>query len=138
MSQMLKSSGAMGAATLASRVLGMVREMAYARFMGDGWVAGAFTLAFTIPNLFRRLLGEGAQGGAHGGSHSGAQGGARYHGGAILADGVTSAYHVCQTMLGWVVALTMALVMERRADYEMRVMAYRAWADGQTAIERRA
>jgi Superinfection immunity protein len=42
------------------------------------------------------------------------------------------------TMLGWVVALTMALVMERRADYEMRVMAYRAWADGQTAIERRA
>ena len=60
MSQMLKSSGAMGAATLASRVLGMVREMAYARFMGDGPVAGAFTLAFTIPNLFRRLLGEGA------------------------------------------------------------------------------
>ena len=60
MSQMLKSSGAMGAATLASRVLGMVREIAYARFMGDGWVAGAFTLAFTIPNLFRRLLGEGA------------------------------------------------------------------------------
>jgi len=60
MSQMLKSSGAMGAATLASRLLGMVREMAYARFMGDGWVAGAFTLAFTIPNLFRRLLGEGA------------------------------------------------------------------------------
>ncbi len=60
MSQMLKSSGAMGAATLLSRVLGMVREIAYARFMGDGWVAGAFTLAFTIPNLFRRLLGEGA------------------------------------------------------------------------------
>ena len=60
MSQMLKSSGAMGAATLTSRVLGMVREIVYARFMGDGWVAGAFQLAFTIPNLFRRLLGEGA------------------------------------------------------------------------------
>ncbi len=60
MSQMLKSSGAMGAATLASRLLGMVREIVYARFMGDGWVAGAFQLAFTIPNLFRRLLGEGA------------------------------------------------------------------------------
>jgi putative peptidoglycan lipid II flippase len=57
---MLKSSGAMGAATLTSRVLGMVREMVYARFMADGWVAGAFTLAFMIPNLFRRLLGEGA------------------------------------------------------------------------------
>src|SRR5271167_2169764 len=60
MSQMLKSSGAMAAATLVSRLLGMVREMVYARFMGNGWVAGAFQFAFTIPNLFRRLLGEGA------------------------------------------------------------------------------
>src|SRR5580765_9124357 len=57
---MLKSSGAMAAATLTSRLLGMVREMVYARFMGDGWVAAAFQVAFTIPNLFRRLLGEGA------------------------------------------------------------------------------
>jgi putative peptidoglycan lipid II flippase len=59
-SKMLKASGAMAAATLTSRVLGMVRVMVYARFMGDGWVAGAFTFAFQIPNLFRRLLGEGA------------------------------------------------------------------------------
>lgn len=60
MSQMLKSSGAMAVATLTSRILGMVREMVYGWFMGDGWVAGAFQVAFTIPNLFRRLLGEGA------------------------------------------------------------------------------
>src|SRR5579863_10693915 len=60
MSQMLKSSGAMAIATLTSRILGMVREIVYARFMGDSWVAGAFQFAFTIPNLFRRLLGEGA------------------------------------------------------------------------------
>ena len=60
MSQMLKSSGAMAAATMTSRVLGMVREMVYARFMADGWEAGAFQLAFMVPNLFRRLLGEGA------------------------------------------------------------------------------
>ena len=57
---MLKASGAMAAATLLSRVLGMVREIVYAWFMGDGWVAGAFLFAFQIPNLFRRLLGEGA------------------------------------------------------------------------------
>ncbi|HYE30014.1 MAG TPA: murein biosynthesis integral membrane protein MurJ [Methylomirabilota bacterium] len=57
---MLKSSGAMGAATLSSRLLGVVRESLYAAFMGDGPVAGAFTIAFLIPNLFRRLLGEGA------------------------------------------------------------------------------
>src|ERR1035437_314969 len=59
-SQMLKSSGAMAAATLLSRVLGMVREIVYAWFMGDSKVAGAFLFAFQIPNLFRRLLGEGA------------------------------------------------------------------------------
>jgi putative peptidoglycan lipid II flippase len=60
MSQMLKSSGAMAAATMTSRLLGMVREMVYAAFMGNTWVASAFALAFQVPNLFRRLLGEGA------------------------------------------------------------------------------
>src|ERR1700747_2683562 len=60
MSQMLKSSGAMAAATMTSRVLGMVREMVYANFMGNSVVASAFTLAFQVTNLFRRLLGEGA------------------------------------------------------------------------------
>jgi len=60
MSQMLKSSGAMAAAIFTSRLLGMVREIVYARFMGDTWVAGVFKFAFQIPNLFRRLLGEGA------------------------------------------------------------------------------
>ncbi len=50
----------MAAATLTSRVLGMVREMVYAAFMGNTWVASAFVMAFQVPNLFRRLLGEGA------------------------------------------------------------------------------
>jgi putative peptidoglycan lipid II flippase len=60
MSQMLKSSGAMSAATLLSRVLGLVRDICYTSFMGTTWVADAFNLAFMVPNLFRRLLGEGA------------------------------------------------------------------------------
>ena len=60
MSQMLKSSGAMAAATMTSRLLGMVREMVYANFMGSTWVASAFFVSFMVPNLFRRLLGEGA------------------------------------------------------------------------------
>src|ERR1043165_8528767 len=57
---MLKSSGAMAGATLTSRLLGMVREMVYASFLDTGWVADAFFAAFQIPNLFRRLLREGA------------------------------------------------------------------------------
>ena len=62
MSKMLKSSGALAAATLTSRILGLVRETVYAAFMGTGWIADAFMLAFAIPNLFRRLLGEGCRG----------------------------------------------------------------------------
>jgi putative peptidoglycan lipid II flippase len=57
---MLKASGAMAAATLFSRVLGLMREQAYMFFLGTTWVNDAFQYAFTIPNLFRRLLGEGA------------------------------------------------------------------------------
>lgn len=50
----------MAVATLLSRFLGLAREMVYAWFMGTGPVASAFILAYMIPNLFRRLLGEGA------------------------------------------------------------------------------
>jgi len=57
---MLKSTGAMGFATFLSRLLGMARETVYASFMGAGPIAGAFKMALMIPNLFRRLLGEGA------------------------------------------------------------------------------
>ena len=60
MSQMLKSSGGIGAATLTSRILGLVREQVYAAFMGTTEIYGAFIYAYMVPNLFRRLLGEGA------------------------------------------------------------------------------
>lgn len=57
---MLKSSGSVGAATLISRCLGFLREAVYAGFMGIGPVADAFIYAYSLPNLLRRLLGEGA------------------------------------------------------------------------------
>ena len=46
--------------TMGSRVLGLVRDQLVAGFFGMSTVAGAVILAFQIPNLFRRLLGEGA------------------------------------------------------------------------------
>src|SRR3954471_11668361 len=49
-----------GALTFVSRVVGLVREMVASHYLGAGIVANAFTVAFTIPNLFRKLLGEGA------------------------------------------------------------------------------
>jgi putative peptidoglycan lipid II flippase len=60
MSKMLKSSGGIGAATMTSRLLGLVRDQSFAAFMGTHGVAAAFSYAFMVPNLFRRLLGEGA------------------------------------------------------------------------------
>ncbi|MGB7287350.1 MAG: murein biosynthesis integral membrane protein MurJ [Salaquimonas sp.] len=49
-----------GSATMASRVLGFVREALIAAFLGAGPVADAFYAAFRFPNLFRRLFAEGA------------------------------------------------------------------------------
>lgn len=47
--------------TLLSRVLGFVREMIMAALFGDGSaISDAFFTAWRVPNLFRRLLGEGA------------------------------------------------------------------------------
>lgn len=49
-----------GLLTLASRVLGLAREVVAGHYLGTGLVASAFTVAFVIPNLFRKLFGEGA------------------------------------------------------------------------------
>jgi putative peptidoglycan lipid II flippase len=50
----------MGAITFVSRILGMARESIAAAYFGSNAIYSAFTFAFTIPNLFRKLLGEGA------------------------------------------------------------------------------
>lgn len=44
--------------TLISRILGLVREMTKARFLGTSALADAFGIAFLIPNLLRRLFAE--------------------------------------------------------------------------------
>jgi len=49
-----------GAFTALSRVLGLVREMLQSRLIGAGVEQSAFTLAFAIPNMARKLFGEGA------------------------------------------------------------------------------
>ncbi|MGQ0627831.1 MAG: murein biosynthesis integral membrane protein MurJ [Phycisphaerales bacterium] len=46
--------------TLLSRVAGLIREVLIARAFGPSMVGSAFTFAFAVPNMFRRLLGEGA------------------------------------------------------------------------------
>src|SRR5919108_4548662 len=58
--QVVGALGSIGAATLASRVLGFVRDMVVARAFGAGPITDAFFVAFRIPNILRRLLAEGA------------------------------------------------------------------------------
>lgn len=47
-------------ATMVSRVLGLLRDILTAAFLGVSPATNAFLFAFAVPNLFRRLLGEGA------------------------------------------------------------------------------
>jgi putative peptidoglycan lipid II flippase len=49
-----------GGLTLVSRILGFMRDIAFAALLGAGPIAEAFVVAFRLPNLFRRWFGEGA------------------------------------------------------------------------------
>lgn len=60
MNRILKNTLTVGAFTTLSRVLGLVREMLQSRFVGAGVEQSAFTLAFALPNMARKLFGEGA------------------------------------------------------------------------------
>jgi putative peptidoglycan lipid II flippase len=57
---LLKATGTIGGLTLVSRVLGMVRDMLMARYVGAGFASDAFLIAWRLPNLFRALFAEGA------------------------------------------------------------------------------
>ena len=46
--------------TALSRIFGLVRDIAYGHFFGAGGLLDAWIIAFRIPNLSRRLFGEGA------------------------------------------------------------------------------
>jgi putative peptidoglycan lipid II flippase len=55
-----KAATTIGTGTLLSRILGFLRDMVIANFFGAGMAADAFFVAFRIPNLWRRLVGEGS------------------------------------------------------------------------------
>lgn len=60
MLQNLKNIAVVSISTVGSRVLGLLRDILIFAALGAGLWNSAFILAFTLPNLFRRLLGEGA------------------------------------------------------------------------------
>ncbi len=58
--QITKATGVLTAATMISRVAGLVRDMVVAAVFGASMVTDAFFVAFTIPNLLRRFFAEGS------------------------------------------------------------------------------
>lgn len=56
---LLRSSLLVGIGAAASRILGFVRDILFAQALGAGPVADAFLAAFRLPNLVRRVVGEG-------------------------------------------------------------------------------
>jgi putative peptidoglycan lipid II flippase len=57
---LLRSIATVSGYTMASRLLGFVRDILVAAILGAGMVADAFFVAFKLPNFFRRLFAEGA------------------------------------------------------------------------------
>ncbi len=58
--RLVAATWVISALTLVSRIAGLIRDGSNSRVFGSGPAFGAFTFAFLIPNLFRRLFGEGA------------------------------------------------------------------------------
>ncbi len=56
---LIRSSLLVGLGSVASRILGFARDVLFAQALGAGPVADAFLAAFRLPNLVRRILGEG-------------------------------------------------------------------------------
>jgi len=56
---LIKSTGTFSFFTIISRLLGYLRDILIAIFLGTGFLADAFFIAFRIPNTFRRLFSEG-------------------------------------------------------------------------------
>jgi len=59
-SKSLRQISSLAFSTTGSRILGLVRDATFFSYFGTSLFGSAFIIAFTIPNLFRRLLGEGA------------------------------------------------------------------------------
>jgi len=57
---LLRSGSALSVLTFTSRILGLLREMTKAALLGTTALSDAFSVAFMIPNLFRRLFAEGS------------------------------------------------------------------------------
>lgn len=98
--RLARSAGVVGAATMTSRVLGMVREQVLAYWFGASDSTDAFLVAFRVPNLVRDLFAEGAMSAALVPTFSR----------ALAADGPARAWRLGNSVMNALVAVTGVLV----------------------------
>jgi putative peptidoglycan lipid II flippase len=112
---MLRGILTVGGWTMASRVLGFARDVLIAALLGAGPVADAFFVANRLPNLFRRLFGEGAFNAAFVPAFSG----------MLASDGHDAAQNFAEqaasVMAFWLIGLT--ILAEAFMPYLMAVLA---------------
>ncbi len=95
----LRAATSISALTLLSRILGLARDMVMATVLGPGFAWGVFNLAWMVPNLLRRLLGEGALSAAFIPAYSK----------TLEADGEPAARHLLAGVSGALLAMTAVL-----------------------------
>jgi putative peptidoglycan lipid II flippase len=105
-----RALGSIGGLTLASRVLGLVRDSLFARYVGASFASDAFLIAFRLPNLFRALFAEGAFSAAFIPMFNKKVGDERGNG---LPDGIAFAQDVLSVLLP--ILLVMTVILELTA-----------------------
>lgn len=99
--RLARSAGVVGAATLTSRLLGLLRDQVLAALFGAGNAMDAFNVATKIPNLLRDLFAEGAMSAAFVPAFMR----------RLTHDGRTAAWRLANQLLNALVTVTGALVL---------------------------
>ncbi len=105
----------MGSMTVLSRILGLVRDIAMAGLFGLSPVMDAFTIAFRIPNLSRKLFGEGAL----------ATSFIPIFARELLTEDRTVAWRLASAVLGWLTVFLSAAVLLG----ELGLLTWAKWGD---------
>lgn len=115
MSRSLKNISIVSVATVLSRCLGLVRDILVTAVFGATGLASAFVTAFTLPNLFRRLLGEGALTAAMVPTLNE----------ELAADRKSSAFRIVNEVTSWLGLVTLVIVVG--AMSALHLLADSAW-----------
>ena len=108
---LVKNTATIGIFTLASRVLGFVRDILGAHYLGAGFAMDAFSVAWRLPNLFRALFAEGAFSAAFVPMFNRVVGSAENEGEEGLPAGIRFAEDVLSILLPFLIVFTAVIMI---------------------------